>query len=78
MGEPAKKVTYDAEAVNFVSEIWDEFYDEWLSTATANAISNGRSKVEVDDFKEVIKDVLERFLKEKEFKAGETPGQSRQ
>lgn len=58
-----EKIRYDAEAIEFMDNVWDRFYDLWLELATQHALDDNRTKVSKPDAQVTLQSSLETLVK---------------
>lgn len=66
MPEPKPEVRYDTEAIDFIDDAWDRFYDIWLGLAETHAFADKRNKVLKKDIKETVREAVESLVREVE------------
>jgi histone H3/H4 len=67
MGQPEEKedLNYAGDAMDYVGEISDELYDDWLTLATDHALSAKRKTVLLEDFQATLDSAFQKLRREK-------------
>ena len=62
MAELKPDVRYEFEAIDFMDETWDQFYNLWLELSLEHALGENRTRVSTNDAKATLKQALDKLL----------------